>query len=207
MELTYHGANYVELATKQARLGIDPIVPGLSLNRDRLDIVAYTSEQTATSVKEGQLLLATPGEYEARGISIHGISARSHSDEEGKHSATMFRIVSQGVRLGVVGHIYPELSDDQLEALGMVDVLVIPVGGSGYTLDAEGAARVVRAIEPKVVIPTHYADNDITYEVPQHDLKEFLDEIGAPMQEEIKYKMKDGVFPEQLTVVVLARTT
>jgi hypothetical protein len=45
-------------------------------------------------------------------------------------------IRSRRNKSGNFGHIYPELSEDQLEQIGMVDILVVPVGNSGYTLDA-----------------------------------------------------------------------
>jgi L-ascorbate metabolism protein UlaG (beta-lactamase superfamily) len=209
VELTFHGANFVQCAIKGAKLGIDPIVPGIDFKSDKLDIIVSTINRNGQVVlKNEQLHINTPGEYEARGFSIKGIAARAHLDEAGTHNATMYRIDTNGIMTGVVGHVHPDLSDDELEALGMLDVLVVPVGGNGYTLDAEGAAKVVRAIEPKVVIPTHYADEEVKYEVPQNELQGFIEELGAPTQEETKYKVKGiGDFPEQLTVVVLNRTS
>ena len=56
----------------------------------------------------------------------------------------------------------------------MVDVLFVPVGGNGYTLDAIGALKIIKKIEPKIIIPTHYADKAIKYEVPQADLDEVM---------------------------------
>jgi L-ascorbate metabolism protein UlaG (beta-lactamase superfamily) len=207
MELIYHGANYVECAIKQAKLGIDPSVPGLNIKSDKLDVILQTFGDPGFIKKDDQVTLNTPGEYETKGFSVTGVSARAHMDEAEQHTATMYRITAAGIRIGVVGHIYPELSDEQLEIMGTLDVLIIPVGGNGYTLDAQGAGKIVRAIEPKVVIPTHYADKEIKYEVPQNELRLFIDELGAPTQEESKYKPKAGTFPEQLTVVVLSRSS
>lgn len=207
MDITFHGANAIALSTKKAKLIFDPAVPGLALKTDKFDAVALTHQQEA-KIAEEQLVIDTPGEYEVKEVSLKGIAARAHMDEEDKQSATMYRVYAQGVRLAIVGHIYPELNDDQLEQLGTVDVLVIPVGGNGYTLDAEGAARIVRSIEPKVVVPTHFADKQIKYEVPQNEVQAFLDEIGAPLtEEETKYKTREGSFPEQLTIINLSRTS
>ena len=50
------------------------------------------------------------------------------------------------------------LTDQQIEEIGMVDILIVPVGGYGYTLEPKQAVEVVRAIEPKIVIPVHYDD-------------------------------------------------
>jgi hypothetical protein len=205
MEIEYYGANRLAFSTKEALLIVDPVVPGVKLSHKKANIIALTHPQDVEA-EEGQLLIDSPGEYESKQISIKGISARAHMDEEELHSATIFRIDTADIRVAVVGHIYPDLDDSQLEALGMVDVLVIPVGGMGYTLDAEGAAKIIRAVNPKVVIPTHYAEKGVTFEVPQNDLKLFIDELGALTQKEDKYKIKAGEFPEQLTVVVLSRS-
>lgn len=206
LEISYLGANCISLSSKSVTALIDPNVPGLDVDTKKADIIITTFEQGA-SAKDEQLLINTPGEYEAKGISVKGTPARGHRDEEGKQTATMYRIDVAGFRLAVVGHIHPDLSDEQLEALGTVDILVVPVGGNGYTLDANGAAGVIRAVEPFVVIPTHYADSAVRYEVPQAELQLFIDELGAPTQNEDRYKVKDGSLPEQLTVVVLSRTT
>ena len=90
----------------------------------------------------------------------------------------------------------------------MVDILVIPVGGGGYTLDATSAATIVRQIEPKAVIPIHYADTGVSYEVPQDTLDTFTKELGAPVEEPVaKYKVKSGAsIPQVLTVVPLSRS-
>ena len=65
-----------------------------------------------------------PGEYEVADISVIGIAARAHMDEEGTMRATMFKLVAGETSYLVTGHIYPELSEAQLEAIGMVDILV-----------------------------------------------------------------------------------
>ena len=54
--------------------------------------------------------------------------------------------------LGDLGH---ELSGAQLEELGQIDVLLIPVGGY-YTIDAEQAVNVIKAVKPKIAAPMHY---------------------------------------------------
>lgn len=205
MEISYLGANALALNTKSAKILVDPFVNGLKINTAKADIVVLTQPQ-ALSLKADQLLINTPGEYEAKLVSFKGIAARAHTDDAGQHSATMYRVDVPDARIGITGHIHPQLSDEQLEALGTLDILIVPVGGHGYTLDAEEAAKVIRAVEPKVIIPTHYGDSAIKYDVPQAELKEFLDEIGGPVEEAESYKVK-GEYPEQLTIITLARTS
>jgi L-ascorbate metabolism protein UlaG (beta-lactamase superfamily) len=45
-------------------------------------------------------------------------------------------------------------------------------------------------IEPKVVIPVHYAQPGLSYDVPQDDIELFVNELGAPLNEFDKYKIK-----------------
>jgi L-ascorbate metabolism protein UlaG (beta-lactamase superfamily) len=127
-------------------------------------------------------------------------------DEEGKHSATIYTIEADGTRMAVLGHIYPELSEDQLEAIGMVDIVVVPVGNSGYTLDAIGALKLLKQIEPKIVIPTHYADNSINYEMPQVELADALKNLGMEASETLdKYKYKGAELSDSMRLIVLNR--
>jgi L-ascorbate metabolism protein UlaG (beta-lactamase superfamily) len=108
----------------------------------------------------------------------------------------------------VIGNIDAKLDDDQLEAIGVVDIVIIPVGGGGYTLDATAAASLVRKLEPKAVIPVHYADDALSYEVPQDTLETFTSELGAPVEESVsKYRIKAvASLPQVLTVVPLTRS-
>ncbi|MCA9331176.1 MBL fold metallo-hydrolase, partial [Candidatus Saccharibacteria bacterium] len=120
--------------------------------------------------------------------------------------ATMYKIEAEDVRAVVVGHVFPDLTDDELEALGTVDVLFVPVGGAGYTLDPVGALKVIKSIEPKIVIPTHYADSTLKYEVPQQTLDEALKALAMePSERTAKLKLKQGSLPETMQLVVLER--
>src|SRR5690606_31480754 len=93
---------------------------------------------------DARFTIASPGEYEVADVSVQGIAARSHMDEEGKTSATIYRLLVDGIRVAVLGHIYPALNDEQLEAIGTVDIMFIPVGGNGYTLDSIGAQKLIK---------------------------------------------------------------
>jgi L-ascorbate metabolism protein UlaG (beta-lactamase superfamily) len=92
--------------------------------------------------------------------------------------------------VGVIGNICEKLTDEQLEELGVLDFLILPVGGGGYTIDANAASALVRMIGPKVVIPVHYSDKNLNYEVPQDGLSLFVSELGAPVEVVQKYKVK-----------------
>jgi L-ascorbate metabolism protein UlaG (beta-lactamase superfamily) len=111
------------------------------------------------------------------------------------------------VSIVVLGHVASPLSEEQLEEINVVDIVIIPIGGNGYTFDAHQAVEAVRQINPKVVIPTHYEDSAVKYEVPQMGLEAFVKELGAAEQETLsKFKIKNGVLPEVFTLVELTRS-
>lgn len=207
MELQYFGANCVRLTTKKAALTIDDNLADLGAKSiaKNGDILLFTGTHTAPSI-EPKLVIDHPGEYEVSDISIQGIAARGHMEEEGNKSVTMYRVVAEDLRVAIVGHIYPELTDDQLEAVGTVDVLFIPVGNGGYTLDAAGALKLIKKIEPKIIIPTHYAEKGLNYPVPQHDLDAILKELTMEPKERVpKLKLKAGDIGEVSELIVLER--
>ncbi len=207
MELQYYGGNCVRLTTKQASVVIDDNLEELgakSITKDD-DITLNTNSKIVKTVNPGRMHLEQPGEYEVSNISIQGVAARAHVDSEGLN-ATIFKLQADDIRVVVVGHIYPDLTDDELEALGMVDVLVIPVGGNGYTLDPVGALKVIKKVEPKIVVPTHYADSKLKYEVPQQELAVALKEMAMEPAETIpKLKLKSGDIPETTQLIVLEK--
>lgn len=205
MELQYFGANCLRLNVKKASLVIDDNLEDLgakSVTKNG-DIVLFTGPHGAPP-SGAKLVIDHPGEYEVSEISIQGIAARAHTDEEGAKTVTIFKVVGDDIRLVVTGHIFPELNDDQLEAIGSIDVLVIPVGGNGYTLDAVGALKIIKKIEPKIVIPTHYADNTLNYPVPQQDLLTALKELSMEPKETVaKLKLKVNELAETTELIVL----
>lgn len=210
MDIEYKGGNCVIITTKNATLAIDPNLGGLGLKDQgaKADVQLITQPLFEAPKKDGALIISQPGEYEVENISIKGVAVQAHIDAKTDlPRATMFRLSTTEVSLAVLGHIHPDLSDQQLESLGVIDVLIVPVGGNGYTLDATAAIQLIKTIAPKVVIPTHYADKDINYPVPQADLDIFLKDLGAPVEETAKLKLKSRILNDALVVQKLTRTT
>lgn len=206
MEFEYKGGNCVVVSSKQATVVVDGKLSALGLKncvvKDEIEIA--TQPEFATG--ECRVSIDMPGEYEVSNISVLGIPAARLVDYDESKKATIYRLAFTDVTVAVLGHVAMPLSDEQLEAINVVDVLVVPVGGNGYTLDARMAADAVRKIDPKVVIPTHYADQRVKYEVPQDALELFIKELGAAHETTAKWKVKNGVMPETLTVVELAQS-
>lgn len=209
-DIEYKGGNGVVIATKKTTVVIDPKLSSLGVKdiavKEAVEIA--TEPRFALSSKDAQLAIEGPGDYEIGDFSICGTSATRHIDTEADEKiATIYRIEVGDVRIALLGNIAPKLSEDQLEALGIVDIVILPVGGGGLTLDATSAASVVRQIDPKAVIPTHYADGALSYEMPQDTLETFTKELGAPVETVAKYKVKAASsLPAVLTVIEVTRS-
>lgn len=207
MEIQYYGGNCIRLTTKEASIVVDDNLEALGLKSiTKGDDIVLRTTFVDKQDKQDVLTIAQPGEYEVSKVAIQGIPARAHMDEEGKQTATIFKLTTPEVRLVIAGHIHPDLDEAQLEAIGTVDVLIVPVGGSGYTLDAIGALKIIKKIEPKIIIPVHYADSKLNYEVPQAELEAALKEMSMEVHETVpKLKLKATDLPEATQLIVLER--
>lgn len=206
MELQFFGANRFRVSTKDATIVTDD----KPSEHDGKTIIKKGDIGIFTGVHEGKhedvkMIIGQPGEYEVAGVSITGIAARAHMDEEGGMSATMYKVISKDVRILVTGHIYPDLSEEQLEQIGVVDILLIPVGGNGYTLDGVGALKVIKKVEPKIIVPAHYSDSSVKYPVPQQSLTKAVEQLGMEVSEKTdKLKIKNtGDIGEVTRLVVI----
>ena len=210
-DIEYKGGNGIIISTKKTIAVFDPKLSVVGLKdlpvKDGIEIA--TEARFATNDPAARLVIEGPGDYEIGDFSVHGVRTIRHIDTEADEPiSTMYRIEIGDVRVAVIGNITPKLHEDQLEELGLIDILIVPVGGGGYTLDATSAATIVRQIDPKVVIPVHYADSTLSYEVPQDTLEVFIKELGATVEEAgAKYKVKSSsAIPQVLTVATVARS-
>lgn len=206
-EIEYKGAGTVVIATKKSKLITDPKLSlvGLKDIEPKGMIELATEDRFVVGSNERTLLIEGPGEYEVGDFSVKGIPARRHIDSDG-FGATVYRVEVGDARIAFIANVDSQLSDDQLEAIGVVDMIILPVGGGGYTLDATAAAQVVRKVDAKVVIPIHYADAALKYEVPQDEFEVFQKELGGVVEEVEKLKVKAvSALPQTLTIYKLAR--
>lgn len=206
MDLQFYGANCFSITLKGARIVIDDNLAELGAKGVTKpdDVALFTGPHSGPAA--GRLAFDGPGEYEVSDISVIGIAARAHMDEGGLN-ATMFKLVAGDTSMLITGHIYPQLSDDQLEEIGVIDLLVVPVGGNGYTVDPVGALKLIKAIEPKLVLPSHYADKSLKFPVPQQELTAALKELGMEPKETVsKLKLKHGELSDITQLVLLEKS-
>ena len=208
MEITFHGAGCVSIATKKATVVVDddldkhgakPVTkPG------SISLFTYCVDHT---VKDAKLVIQQPGEYEVSTVSVQGIAAKAHIDHDEKKRNTIYKIIADDFRIAVTGNIAGELTEDQLEQIGTVDILVVPVGGFGLTMDGLEALKLIKKVEPKIIIPVHYDQKDITYEVTQAPLDEAVKALTMEIAETLPtLKLKStSEIGEQTRLIVLEK--
>jgi len=207
-DIEYKGANAVVITTKKIKLLVDPklSVVGLKDLATKDNVVIATDREFALYADDLLLTIDGPGEYEVSDVSVKAIAVDRHGSANGSKELTMYRIEIGDVRIAVLGNIAPELSETQQEALGVIDMAIMPVGGGG-TLSALQAANLARTIEAKVIIPVHYADSAITYAEPQESLDAFKKEFNSEVEQTAKYKVKASAsIPSANTIVEISRS-
>lgn len=142
-------------------------------------------------LRANPFIVDTAGEFDIEGVIVEGIYSY-HDNKKGSErgSNIIFRFDIEGLSLVHLGDLGDALNNKQLEKIGGVDVLFIPVGGK-YTLDAKKAVEVISQVEPRIVIPMHYKNKDVKMELD--DVEKFVKELGiAPSYEEkLKLNKKD----------------
>ena len=183
MEITWLGHACFRLKGKEGTVVTDPFSKdiGLSLPRMQADIVTVSHEHLGhnhtTGIGGGAHIVTGPGEYEIKNIFVTGIAA-FHDGEQGKShgKVTIYLVEMEDMvvcHLGDLGHVPAQ---EQIEAIGHVDILLAPVGG-GNSLSAAQAAEVVGLLEPRAVIAMHYHTSGLTTVLDP--LTRFIKEMGA----------------------------
>jgi L-ascorbate metabolism protein UlaG (beta-lactamase superfamily) len=148
-----------------------------------------------------------PGEYEVSGVLVTGVRTY-HDKAKGAERGfnTVFVIHLDDVTFCHLGDLGHELSQSQLEAIGDVDVLFVPVGG-GETITPAEASGVIAQLEPRIVVPIHYATAQLSFEHELAPLEKFTHEMGLKdVTPEDRLSVTSSNLPpetEQARVVVL----
>lgn len=214
MEILSLGHSSFRLKGKSTLCVTDPFLPeftGLKFPKNiAADIVTVShnhNDHNAVGMVEGTpFVVSGPGEYEIKGVSIIGFSG-DHDDAHGaiRGKITMYRIEMDGISIVHAGDLGVIPPTRDIESLGDVDILCVPVGGT-FTLSPEDAAKFVGEVEPKIVIPMHYQRPGL---LPEGfgELKPVADFLKAMGKEETvaqpKLVVTKDKLPAETTVVVL----
>ena len=183
MDIDWYGHACFRIREKGVTVVTDPHPEELGYERPRIraDVVTVSHPHPGHSAVKGfrgsPRVLDAPGEYEIGGVFITGVPTyhdAAGGSELGRNVAYLFDFDGLTVcHLGDLGH---SLSEEEVELLGQVNVLLIPVGGVN-ALSGPLAAEVVSTIEPNIVVPMHFKTAPLARELEGVD--RFLRAMGA----------------------------
>jgi len=183
MDISWLGHSCFRIKGAHATVITDPYSPdlGYTSGKPTARIVTVSHQHPGHSYVQGvggePKWVIGPGEYEIGGVLIIGLTTFHDGEKGGKRGKNTIYLMEVDevsvCHLGDLGHV---LTTEQVEELGNVDVLLLPVGGVS-TIDAPMAAEVVRQLEPKVVIPMHYKTEALNREL--EPVERFLKEMAV----------------------------
>ncbi|MGI2336461.1 MAG: MBL fold metallo-hydrolase [Dehalogenimonas sp.] len=194
MEIKYLGHSCFRIKGKNTTVITDPFSPdiGLALGKQTANIVTISHQHPGHNHSEGiggtPRIVSRPGEYEIGDAIIIGLSSY-HDAEKGliRGKNVVFVVAMDELTICHLGDLGTPLKESEIEELGKVDILMVPVGDMS-ALNSAAAARLVRQIEPSIVIPMHYQLPESNREL--EPVGRFLSEMGT-----------DGIVPQaKLTI-------
>lgn len=203
MQISYLGLSCFKIQGKnngqEITILIDPFgaQPGLRAPRLNCDVLLFTRTAEKIKAGEGVFLIENPGEYEAHDSFIYGINAQGPK----KEPIIIYAIEREELTLAHLGWFgQKELTDRQLERLGKVDILCLPVGGHEL-VDAAGAVHLLGQIEPKIVIPMLYSLPKIKAKLD--NLDKFIKASGLKPERMPKFKASQKDLTDEKTKLVV----
>ncbi len=210
MEITWYGHSCFRLTERgMASVVTDPfdhVTIGYDALKLKADIVSVSHEASGhnylNGVKGYSHVIDGPGEYEIGGVFITGVQTDGigkKKDDQPRNTLYVFDY--DGLNVAHLGDLREVPSRSEIEALGNVNVALVPVGGGGG-LNAAKAAEVISLLEPNIVIPMHFATP--AAKIPLDSLEKFLKEMGLSSHETLaSLKITRTGLPEETKVMVL----
>lgn len=215
MNIFWHGQSCFQIITSRGKnnvvnIVIDPFSEDMGLRVPKLEaeILLVTHQHqdhnNIKAVSGNPFLIEGPGEYEVKNVAIQGVTS-FHDNSEGKDRGenTIYKIEAEDIKLCHLGDLgQKELTAEQLDKIGDVDILLIPIGGN-FTISAKEAQKIMAQLEPKITIPMHYALPKL--KIKLDSLDNFLKSLGIKKLEPLKKLAikKDDISPEEAKIIVL----
>ncbi|MCF6278271.1 MAG: MBL fold metallo-hydrolase [Anaerolineales bacterium] len=210
MEITWYGHSCFRLMERgMASVVTDPFddqVIGYNALKLKSDIVTISHDAPGhnfvKAVKGHSHIISSPGEYEIGGVFITGVRTNGRNkDADEQPRNTLYVFDYEGITIAHLGDLRQVPSRTQIDALGTVNVALVPVGAGGG-LNAAKAAEVVSVLEPNIVIPMHYATPDTT--ITLDALEKFIKEMGLSTEApQPLLKVTASSLPTETRVIVL----
>ncbi|MBU1348742.1 MBL fold metallo-hydrolase [Patescibacteria group bacterium] len=214
MQLFWHGLSSIRIESKsmniEGTLLTDPFPNESRLRLPRTlapDMLVLSHQDRSRFNLEGvngtPFMISNPGEYEVKGIFAQGIQDPT-ADTETKRPI-VFRFDVEGMAIAFLGQLKRPLTPFEVEALGDIDILALPVGG-GNVLDAKNASDTISTVEPRIVIPLYYDVPGMKEKLGSVDA--FCKQLGVCTRQDMtKLKIARKDLPsENMVVMVLERS-
>jgi L-ascorbate metabolism protein UlaG (beta-lactamase superfamily) len=208
VDVTWLGHCCFRLRGRGAAVVTDPYPPAIGLKLGRMDAEVVTishehdNHNYTQVVRDGAYEIHGPGEYEVAGVTVIGVPTYHDAERGARHGRnTVYLNEIDDVRICHLGDLGHKLEDAEAEAVSSPDVLLVPVGGS-TAMNAAQAAEVVRQLEPRYVVPMHYAIPGLKLQLEPID--RFLKEMGVAASEpQPKLSVQKSSVSEYETKVVV----
>ncbi|MBV8715181.1 MAG: MBL fold metallo-hydrolase [Chloroflexi bacterium] len=186
MDLSWLGHACFRLRGRDVTILTDPYegngwgYPPLATSANVVTVSNDHPHHAGLSAVEGKPhVLRGPGEYEIGGVLIWGVRTSRPAGAQLTTKNTAFIIQIEELTVCHLGDLAAApLSDDELTHIKDADILLIPVGGH-CTVNAQQAAGVVAQVEPKLIVPMHYATDETRGHLDLDDVSRFCKELGA----------------------------
>ncbi len=150
-------------------------------------------QKESVTLSQDPFVVDTLGEIESKDVMVYALP--------GDGDNIISKINAENINLVHLGKIKKVLDDNKTEKIGAVDVLFVPVGGKGEYLEPEDAAKIISALEPRLVIPMGYqCDTDPKV----GSLTDFIKECGIkPDTTDKKLILKKKDLPQEETKLIV----
>ncbi len=209
MEITWYGHSCFRLTERNMATVVTDPFDNKSIGyfplKLKADIVTVSHDapghNNTDAVKGASHVITGPGEFEIGGVFITGVQTDGGKKSKEQVRNTLYVFDYDGLTVAHLGDLTQVPTQTEIEALGTVNVALVPVGGGGG-LNAAKAAEVVSVLEPNIVVPMHYSTPDT--KLPLDSLNKFLKEMGLGKQEtQPSLKVTRSALPDETRVFVL----
>lgn len=208
MEIKFYGHACFSIAEGGITIVTDPYKEEIGLKLPKLSADAVTISHDAApynnakAIEGNPKVFIWPGEYETKGIHLKMIHSFHNQKEDAEQFENYITVIHwANIRLCHLGAQGTKLTPEQLEQVGEVDVLFVPIGGKGC-LEAKKAKEVIEQIEPRMIIPMCYNTDGSNLELNSRDA--FLSVMGSKAEEPIdSFKVKRSELPEDNSKLII----
>jgi L-ascorbate metabolism protein UlaG (beta-lactamase superfamily) len=213
MRITYFGHAAFELTLESGmKIVFDPYMPGAfgTLNcgaiKGEFDaaVVSHSHEDHCSRdvLSRAKKIINKSGKVTIDGVTIESLNTYHDETKGSERGKNLISIVSaEELRVAHLGDLGHTIASKDFPMLMWVDVLMIPVGGH-FTIDAPAAAKLAKALEPRIVIPMHYKTPKVDFPItPVENFTKLMDNVERAGASEIVVTKE--TLPATMKVVVL----